>query len=68
MPKSNNTYLERLRATLHNSPFVHDLEIAIDDREEVWFLRGDVYFINNTRLHFRELHIRKSEAYKKAYR
>lgn len=63
----NKTYLERLQATLQLSPFVHDVEISIDDRDEIWFLRGDVYFIDNSRLHFRELHVRKGEPYKKAY-
>ncbi|MBC8496345.1 MAG: hypothetical protein ISS57_01530 [Anaerolineales bacterium] len=67
MPDSINTYIEAIQAALRDSPFVHEPKISVDDRGEVWFLRGDIYFIDNTRLHFRELYIRRDEPYKKTY-
>ena len=67
MPDSINTYIEAIQATLRDSPFVHDPKISVDDRGEVWFLCADIYFIDNTRLHFRELYIRRDEPYKRNY-
>jgi len=47
-------YLGDILAALSASPFVHEPKFEIDDREEVWFIRADVHFIDNSLLHFRE--------------
>ena len=67
MPDSIDAHLEAIQTALHASPFVHEPRISVDDRGEVWFLRGDIYFIDNSRLHFRELFIRQDEWIKKSY-
>jgi hypothetical protein len=67
MPDSINNYLDAIQTALRESPFVHEPKISADDRGEVWFLRGDVYFIDNSRLHFRELFIQQGEPLKKSY-
>ena len=55
-------------AALSASPFVHEPKVEIDDREEVQFIRADVYFIDNSLLHFRELWIwQQGQRFKKAY-
>jgi hypothetical protein len=66
MPDSINNYLDAIQTALRESPFVHEPKISADDRGEVWFLRGDVYFIDNSRLHFRELFIQQGEPLKRA--
>jgi hypothetical protein len=55
-------------AALSASPFVHEPKVEIDDRDEVKFIRADVYFIDNPLLHFRELWIwQEGHRLKKAY-
>lgn len=63
----NSAYLEEILALLSASPFAHEPVIEIDDRAEVWFLRADVYFIDNSLLHFRELFVKQDRPVKKAY-
>lgn len=46
------------------SPFVHEPIISFDDRRNAWFVGGDIYFIDNSRLHFRELFIRQGDPLK----
>lgn len=67
MPASIEAYLEAIQTALRASPFVHEPKISVDDRGEIWFLRGDIYFIDNSRLHFRELFFRQDEPLKKSY-
>lgn len=67
MPISIRAYQQAIEQALKESPFVHEQHIIRDDRGEVWFLRGDIYFIDNSRLHFRELHVREDEFAKKSY-
>lgn len=62
-----NEYFERLQALLAASPFVHEPLISFDDRKDAWFIRGDIYFIDNSRLHFRELFVGQGNPAKIAY-
>jgi len=49
-------YYHSLLAILSESPFVRSTEVALDVRGEyVAFIRGDVYFADDSLLHFREL-------------
>ena len=61
------SYLREIQKALAASPFVHEPKILVDDRGEVLFLRGDVYFIDNSLLHFRELYLGANEKNKKTY-
>ncbi|MBS1250544.1 MAG: hypothetical protein MAG431_02138 [Chloroflexi bacterium] len=45
MPSSINAYRQEIENALYNNPFVHEQKIFLDDRSEVWFLRGDVRHI-----------------------
>lgn len=63
----NNAYLEEILTLLSASPFVHEPVVNVDDRDEVWFIRADVHFIDNSLLHFRELFIKQDNPVKKAY-
>ena len=67
MPNLSKIYRDELQNLLDASPFVYNAEISLDDRRTLWFLRGDVYFIDNSRLHFRELYIQEPQFYKKSY-
>ena len=67
MPNLSKTYHDELQSFLDASPFVYSMEISLDDRRTLWFLRGDVYFIDNSRLHFRELYFQEPQFYKKTY-
>jgi hypothetical protein len=60
-------YFEQIQNLLSASPFVHEPILSFDDRRNAWFLRGDIYFIDNSRLHFRELFIREVNPVKIAY-
>ena len=60
-------YFEQIQNLLSESPFVHEPILSFDDRRNAWFLRGDIYFIDNSRLHFRELFIREVNPVKIAY-
>lgn len=60
-------HLEQIQSLLKSSPFVHDQSISVEDRKEAWFFRGDIYFIDNSRLHFRELFVGEKEPFKLAY-
>ena len=60
-------YFERLQALLTTSPFVHEPILSFDDRKDAWFVRGDIYFIDNSRLHFRELFVGQGNPVKIAY-
>ena len=62
-----NEYFERLQALLAASPFVHEPILSFDDRKDAWFIRGDIYFIDNSRLHFRELFVGQGDPAKIAY-
>jgi hypothetical protein len=61
----NNEYHESILATLSASPFVHETILNVDDRDEVWFIRADVHFIDNSLLHFRELFVKQETPVKK---
>ena len=67
MPALNNDYLQSILALLSASPFVHEPVVNVDDRDEVWFIRADVHFIDNSLLHFRELFVKQEKPFKKAY-
>jgi hypothetical protein len=60
-------YFELIQNLLAASPFVHEPILSFDDRRNAWFLRGDIYFIDNSRLHVRELCIRQGNPVKIAY-
>lgn len=60
-------YFERLQALIAASPFVHEPILSFDDRKDAWFVRGDIYFIDNSRLHFRELFVSQGNPVKIAY-
>ncbi|MEW6084172.1 MAG: DUF6516 family protein [Chloroflexota bacterium] len=62
-----NEYFERLQALLAASPFVHEPLLLFDDRKDAWFIRGDIYFIDNSRMHFRELFVGQGNPAKIAY-
>ena len=63
----NNSHLEQILAILSASPFVYEPVIEVDDRDEVWFLRADIHFIDNSLLHFRELFVKQGNPIKKTY-
>jgi hypothetical protein len=60
-------YLAWVDKTLRDSPFVNDFQTQHEDRGEVWFLRVNAYFIDNSLLHFRELFVGQENPFKKAY-
>lgn len=60
-------YLEWVDKVLFGSPFVNEVKTHHEDRGEVWFLRFDVYFIDNSLLHFRELFVGQEQPFKKTY-
>lgn len=60
-------YLKQVQDTLSTSPFVLQPILSVEDRGEVWFIRADVYFIDNSLLHFRELWIGQGKRQKKTY-
>ncbi|MCX6054256.1 MAG: hypothetical protein NTZ74_04945 [Chloroflexi bacterium] len=62
-----DVYLQKIHPALSASPFVAQPVISVDDRGEVWFIRADVYFIDNSLLHFRELFIGQGKLQKKTY-
>ena len=62
-----DAYLQKIQAALSASPFVAQPVISVDDRGEVWFIRADIYFIDNSLLHFRELFIGQGKLQKKTY-
>lgn len=67
MPALNNAYHESILAILSASPFVHETVLNVDDRDEVWFIRANIHFIDNSLLHFRELFVKQDSPVKKAY-
>ena len=46
---------------------MHEPLLSFDDRKDAWFIRGDIYFIDNSRLHFRELFVGQGNPVKIAY-
>lgn len=60
-------YLASIDQILRASPFVNDFQTQHEDRGEVWFLRVNVYFIDNSLLHFRELFVGQENPFKKTY-
>jgi hypothetical protein len=60
-------YLASVDQILRASPFVNDFQTQHEDRGEVWFLRVNVYFIDNSLLHFRELFVGQENPFKKTY-
>ena len=60
-------YLAWVGRTLRESPFVNEFQTEHEDRGEVWFLRVNVYFIDNSLLHFRELFVGQENPFKKTY-
>ncbi len=60
-------YLTHIQDLLNASPFVYEPSITFEDRGDAWFVRGDVYFIDNSRLHFRELFVGQGVFAKIAY-
>jgi hypothetical protein len=63
----SDAYFRRLQTLLKTSPFVAEPHIQFDDRGEVWFIRADIYFIDASLLHFRELFVGKGRRIKQAY-
>lgn len=63
----NNEYLHWVDRLLFASPFVYEVQTHHEDRGEVWFLRVNVYFIDNSLLHFRELFAGQERSIKKTY-
>ena len=61
------SYLKQVQDTLTASPFVLQPILSVDDRGEVLFIRANVYFIDNSLLHFRELWVGQGKRQKKAY-
>ncbi len=60
-------YLALVNKTLRASPFVNDFQTQYEDRGEVWFLRVNVYFVDDSLLHFRELFVGQGQPIKKTY-
>jgi len=60
-------YLKKVQALLNASPLIIQPSISVEDRGEVWFLRGNVDFIDGSSLHFRELFIGRGRRSKKTY-
>ena len=49
-------YYQSLLETIATSPLVRSSEVALDKRtSQVGLIRGDLFFANDSRLHFREL-------------
>jgi hypothetical protein len=68
MQNSINEYVSGILATLAAMPLARQPKIEFDDREEVWFIRADIRFMDNSLLHFRELWIWQDDRpFKKAY-
>ena len=68
MQNSIKEYLDGILATLSALPLARQPRIEIEDREEVWFIRADIYFMDNSLLHFRELWIlQEGQHFKKVY-
>ena len=63
----NSEYLEWVDKVLSDSPFVYEVKTHHEDRKEVWLLRVNVYFIDNSLLHFRELFVGQERSIKKTY-
>lgn len=63
----NSEYLKWIDKLLSDSPFVYEVKTQHEDRKEVWFLRVNVYFIDNSLLHFRELVVGQERFFKKTY-
>lgn len=56
-----------MQALLNASPLIIQPSISVEDRGEVWFLRGNVDFIDGSSLYFRELFIGLGRKHKKIY-
>lgn len=61
------THLKKVQALLNASPLIIQPSISVEDRGEVWFLRGNVDFIDGSSLYFRELFIGRGRKYKEIY-
>jgi hypothetical protein len=61
------THLKKVQALLNASPLIIQPSISVEDRGEVWFLRGNVDFIDGSSLYFRELFIGRGRKHKKIY-
>jgi hypothetical protein len=56
MLDSIDAYLHSLLESVAASPLIHSSSVLFDKRtQQSGFLRGDLYFSDNSRLHFREL-------------
>ena len=62
-----DAYLKKVQALLNASPLIIQPSISVEDRGEVWFLRGNVDFIDGSSLHFRELFTGRGRKHKKTY-
>jgi hypothetical protein len=60
-------YLQKIQTALAESPFVAQPVLSVDDRGEVWFIRAEIYFIDDSLFHFRELFIGSGQWQKKTY-
>jgi hypothetical protein len=60
-------YLKKVQALLNASPLIIQPSISVEDRGEVWFLRGNVDFIDGSSLYFRELFIGRGRKHKQTY-
>ena len=60
-------YLRRMQALLNASPLIIQPSISVEDRGEVWFLRGNLDFIDGSSQYFRELFIGRGRKQKKTY-
>jgi len=68
MQNSIKDYFDGILTALSALPLAGQPKIELDNREEVWFIRADVYFLDNSLLHFRELWIKQDEQrFKKTY-
>lgn len=68
MQNSINEYVSGLLATISAMPLARQPKIEFDDREEIWFIRAEIRFMDNSLLHFRELWIwQNDQPFKKAY-
>jgi hypothetical protein len=63
----SEAYLRQLQSLLKASPYVAEPRITLDDRGEVLFIRADIYFIDNSLLHFRELYVGRGKRQKQSY-
>jgi len=56
MPNSIDAYYQSLLSLIADSPIIRASNISLDKRaSRAGLIRGDLYFVDSSRLHFREL-------------